>query len=86
MIQCMHDLLFIRHKQYRDICWRVLAVYGGTGHIKYKAECWNMGYNASWPLSMKDYIEIKNEDLGDWLCTTDIRACLRYAHWRELKP
>jgi len=82
----MHNLFFIKHKQYRDICWRVLATYGGTGYIKYKAECWNMGYDASWPLTIKDYIEIKHEDISNWLYTTDVIPCLRYANWEELTP
>lgn len=44
-----------------------------------------MGYDASWPLSIKDYIEIKNEDKADWLITTDTsNKCLRYVKWENL--
>lgn len=83
----MHNLFFIKHKQYRDICWRVLATYGGTGYTKYKAECWNLGFDASWPIDVKDYVEIKNEDKENWLMTKDTsNKCLRYAKWEELTP
>ena len=76
--------MFIKHKQYRDICWRVLTEYSGTGYVKYKAECWNMGYKASWSMGIKDYLEIKLEDISNWIFTTDLVPCLRNAQWTNL--
>lgn len=46
-----------------------------------------MGFEASWPLSVKDYIEIKDTDIENWLITRDTTSnkCLRYVKWEPLK-
>ena len=84
MIPYSGKTLFIKHKQYRDICWIVKAQYSRTGYIKYKAEVWNLGYVASWPMGIKQYIDIKYEEMADWLFTTDTVKCLRNAKWEPL--
>lgn len=78
--------LFIKHKKYRDICWRVLTQYQGTGYIKFKVELWNQGYVHSWPLPIKEYLDITREDVSNWLWTEqENNECLRYSDWKELE-
>jgi hypothetical protein len=44
-----------------------------------------MGYDASWPLLIKDNIKIDHTDKKNWLKTTDTsNKCLRYAKWENL--
>lgn len=78
------------------MCWQVKAQYPGSTYLKFKFEWWNLGFDNSWPMGIKEYGEIQFSDFSNWLYTNDVPPalswlypnnvvpCLRDANWKEL--
>lgn len=75
---------FLKHKQYKDVCWRILAQYGAETYVKFKFEWWNLAFVQSYPMGIVQYTDIPYDDFSNWLYTTDVVSCLRDANWKEL--
>lgn len=76
--------LYIKHKLYKDVCWKIKAQYPGSTYFKFKFEWWNLGFNNSWSMGIKEYGDIQFGDFSNWLYTNDVVPCLRNANWKEL--
>lgn len=76
---------FLKHKNYRDVCFRVLKQYDTHNRVKLKIEWWNLGFVNSYAMGITQNTEILHNDYDNWLYTTDVINCLRNANWRPLK-
>ena len=78
--------LFLKHRLYRDVCFRVLKhQYTSDTYYKLKIEWWNLGCENSWCMGIRQVTKIYNNDLHNWLYTEDMVNCLRDANWKEFK-
>ena len=70
--------MFVKHKQFKDICLEVITV---TGCDNFEGYWWNMGFVKSWRLPRGiDRIFISN--VTDWeTCFNPTGPCLRYERW-----
>lgn len=78
---------FLKHKKYKDVCFRVLNHFPFENFTKFKIEWWNLGYVDSYSMGIREYTDIQYSDYENWEYTYnyDGFACLRNATWMELK-
>lgn len=76
---------FIKHKLYKDVCFRVLYCVAKEYKTEFKIEWWNLGYVNSYCMGLRQFIDISYDDYSNWLYTTDMVNCLRDANWQKLR-
>lgn len=80
----IYDMMFIKHKQYRDTCFYVMKVFDVPGNkYKIKAERWNLGHDAGFDMGIKESFVIEYQDLINWQWTTLDTINLRHTVWNE---
>lgn len=75
--------LFIKHKEYRDVCWLVLRAIYLPGRDKLKCELWNQGFVDSYRMGIRQEIVLDHTDKQNWLYCYGGVDCLRYADWKQ---
>lgn len=75
---------FLKHKMYRDVCFRVLTHYSVHNRAKLKIEWWNLGCVNSSNMGYRQNTEILYSDYPNWEYTYDMPASLRTANWKQL--
>lgn len=77
---------FIKHKQFKDVCFQVEKVFELPHKLKIKGNWINQGFTNSWILIQRKNIIILKEDYKDWeyCLNSNDHSCLRYCDWKSI--
>lgn len=73
----------IRHERFMDVCFEVTKVFELPHKIKVTGYWHNMGFVTSYPLLIKQTLNIPIEQISQWsICMENFPKCYRNAPWR----